>query len=64
MRSGSEEGSYLRLVDFYITHLLAESNEEEEEESFTLLIQPPLGARTLALSQSSWAHDPRLFSVE
>jgi len=31
MRSGSEEGSYLRLVDFCITHLTAESNKEEEE---------------------------------
>jgi hypothetical protein len=32
MRSGSEEGSYLRLVDFYITQLQAESNKEEEEK--------------------------------
>jgi hypothetical protein len=32
MRSSSEEGSYLRLVDFCITQLLAESDKEEERE--------------------------------
>ena len=32
MRSGSEEGSYFKLVDFFITQLQAESNKEEEEE--------------------------------
>ena len=31
MRSSSEEGSYLRLVDFGITQLQAESNKEEED---------------------------------
>ena len=30
MRSSSKEGSYLRLVDFCITQLYAESNKEEE----------------------------------
>jgi len=30
-----QEGSYLRLVDFCITQLSAESNKEEEEESIT-----------------------------
>ena len=30
--SSSEEGSYLRLVDFCITQLQAESNKEEEED--------------------------------
>ena len=32
MRSSSEEGSYLRLVDFCITQLSAESNDKEEEK--------------------------------
>ena len=32
MRSGSEEGSHLRLVDVCITRLKAESNTEEEEK--------------------------------
>jgi hypothetical protein len=36
MRCGSEEGSYLRLVDFCITHLQAESNKEEEEGDWGL----------------------------
>ena len=31
MQSGFEEGSYLRLVDFCVTRIQAESNEEEEE---------------------------------
>jgi len=31
MKSSSEEGSYLRLVDFYITQLQAESNKEEAD---------------------------------
>ena len=35
MRSGSEEGSYLRLVDFSITQLLAVSNKEEESTPLT-----------------------------
>jgi hypothetical protein len=51
MRSGSEEGSYLRLVDFRITQLWAESNKEEEEDKVTSvrdvgqLGQPLLAAR-------------------
>ena len=32
MRSGSEEGSSLRLVDFCTTQLLSVSNKEEEDE--------------------------------
>ena len=31
MGSSSEEGSYLRLVDFGITQLQAESNKEEKK---------------------------------
>ena len=34
IRSSSEEGSYLRLVDFCITQLQAESNKEKEEEDW------------------------------
>ena len=33
MSSSSEAGSYLRLVDFCITQLQAESNKKEEEDS-------------------------------
>ena len=32
MRSSSEEGSYLRLVDLCFIQLQAESNKEEEED--------------------------------
>ena len=32
MRSSSEEGSYLRLADFCVAQLQAESSKEEEEE--------------------------------
>jgi len=35
LRRGSKEVAYLRLVDFCITHLYAESNKEEEEEEVT-----------------------------
>jgi len=38
MRSGSEEGSHPKLVDFCITQLWAASNKKEEEE-------PPLAPR-------------------
>jgi len=31
MRSSSEEGSYLRLVDLFIVQFQAENNKEEEE---------------------------------
>ena len=37
MRSSSKEASYLRLVDFCITQLLAESNKGEEEDTCLLL---------------------------
>ena len=33
LRRGSKEVTYLRLVDFCITHLQAESNKEEEEDA-------------------------------
>jgi len=39
LRSGSLEVTYLRLVDFCITHLQAESNKEEEEDSGMLRLQ-------------------------
>ena len=47
MRSGSEEGSYLRLVDFCITELQAESNKEEEERRrrFESYLQSRLGSK-------------------
>ena len=32
MRSSSEEGSYLRLADFCVAQLQAESSKEEREE--------------------------------
>jgi hypothetical protein len=34
----AEEGLYLRLVDFRITHLWAESNKEEREEKYSLIV--------------------------
>ena len=36
LRSSSKKGSYLRLVDFCITQLQAQSNREEEEEGAQL----------------------------
>ena len=48
MRSGSEEGSYLRLVDFCMTELQAESNEEEEDKRrrrFESYLQSRLGSK-------------------
>ena len=36
MRSSSEEGSYLRLVDFCITQLYAKSNKEEKKKKVHL----------------------------
>jgi hypothetical protein len=38
LKSSSEEGAYLRLVDVCLTQLYAESNKEEEEK-FRSLVQ-------------------------
>jgi len=50
MCSGSEAGSYLRLIDFCITQLRSESNKEEEDRNpattQTLLVPYTLNLET------------------
>ena len=50
MRSSSEEGSYLRLVDFGITQLQAESNKEEEDRDEAAPVEWKGGCRRRANS--------------
>ena len=49
-RLDDREGSYLRIVDFCITHVQAERNKEGEEEGMATMIQtrprPTLSPRT------------------
>ena len=49
MRNSSKEDSHLRLVDFCITQLWAESDEEEEEEKDSCLGQGLRGFRSFRL---------------
>ena len=48
--SGSEEGSYLRLIDFFITQLYSNNEEEEEKEALTLSAGRRASPQSLSLS--------------